>query len=395
MAPEKHCWWSPSSAKENILCPARPKMVENAVALQGEQISSKAAQQGTAVHEVMEAYNNTGKLVLDSLEEDWQRQCCRDMVKYQSSLTLSDPDKHVEVKAQLTIAGTKIWGTADLVLTDLNENLLVVMDYKSGIGHPVEVKENAQLMVYALGVIETLGYDLIEPDIMLAINQPRIFKELKTWKLSYADLLDWKAEVLEPAIEQAMKGEPCVPGEVQCRWCAASGNMCGAEKQAVLDLLPEIAKSTNKPEIIDLEPNYIARILSMEKQIQATLKKLKARAIKQAEQGVKFPGLKLVEVVGNKRWTDEQAVGNYLMRHKLSQKERYVTRLVGPTAAEKLLSAKGELTVRTSNWLAKHIARPVTGNTLVPESDPRPEIKTAADDLETENAINIILGGPF
>jgi hypothetical protein len=271
------------------------------------------------------------------------------------------------------------------------DNLLVIMDYKSGIGHPVEVRENPQLLVYALGVLNTLEYNLMEPDILLAINQPRVFKELKTWKLSYADLYDWRADVLEPAVEQAVKGEPCVPGEVQCRWCTASGNICGAEKEKVLDMLPEIAKASNEPGIVNLDPEYIAQILRLDKQIHATLKKIKTRAIKMAEQGTQFPGLKLVETIGNKRWTDEKAVSTYLMRHKLSQKERFVTRLVSPAAAEKLLSAKGELTVRTSNWLNKHIERPVTGVTLVPESDPRPKHETAKTNLETETLLEEIL----
>ena len=64
-------------------------------------------------------------------------------------------DLRVEVKFDLTHIDAEAFGTCDAVIV-APMNRIIVVDYKHGKGHAVEVENNHQLQYYALGAYYAL-----------------------------------------------------------------------------------------------------------------------------------------------------------------------------------------------------------------------------------------------
>ena len=124
----------------------------------------------------------------------------------------------------------------------------------------------------------------------------------------------------------------------------------------------------NRPVL--LSPEQIADMLPKLALVEAWAKKLHAYAYAQALNGVKFPGYKLVAGRANRKWTDPTKVGEILKEDGISEDEIWSKSLIGITEAEKLVGKKH----RVFELAQKGEAKP----TLVPESDPRAELRNAA-----------------
>lgn len=101
-------------------------------------------------------------------------------------------------------------------------------------------------------------------------------------------------------------------------------------------------------------------------------------------QGVRFPNYKVVEGRSNRRYADEDAVAAELRRIGYKVADIYKPReLLGITAMEKLVGKK-----RFGEVAGAYLVKPEGAPTLVPESDKRPELNTAAqaaEDFKEEN----------
>lgn len=94
--------------------------------------------------------------------------------------------------------------------------------------------------------------------------------------------------------------------------------------------------------------------------------------------GKPVPGWKLVAGrPGNRKWSDETDAAKLLAIH-LSSDERYEKTLISPAKAEKLLKDK-QLSTRFENRMRDLTVRGEGKPTLVPETDPRPELVLTAE----------------
>ena len=94
-----------------------------------------------------------------------------------------------------------------------------------------------------------------------------------------------------------------------------------------------------------------------------------------------YEGWKVVEGKSNRKFTDEKKVAAAVQKLGL---DPYEKKLLGITDMTKLLGK-----ARFEKVLGKLIIKPAGKPTLVPESDKRPPMNTAADDFndnDTENA---------
>ena len=94
-------------------------------------------------------------------------------------------------------------------------------------------------------------------------------------------------------------------------------------------------------------------------------------ALKEAVKGKKWNGYKLVEGKSSRKYTDEKKVAEKIIK---AGYDPYDKSVLGITAMEKMLGKKkfGEL-------LSGLVEKPQGKPALVPESDARPEMKTAAN----------------
>jgi len=369
----EHSWFSPSAAKRIIKCPASVKLIE---ALNLPDVTNEYAERGTDCHVAMEAYDMGVPPVKDQFKEDWQYQAVMDALKQRDELFVkSVVDFYTERRITLSGFGhPDIFGTLDyMALTE--DRKAFIVDYKFGAGIKVSPKKNPQLMIYALGMIHDKMLEGID-NFVLTIIQPRIYEHPLTWKVSKDELIKWFHDELEPAIEKAKAGEGFGPDEEACRWCPCNTpDKCEALKQSVLSMLDDIEKVTSKEAASKSDLDVIKMLLDKKALISQALKNVEAAAVDMMKSGVKIEGYKLVKKLGHTTWIDTKKADTFLKGKKLKQKERYKMVLISPSKAKKALSMAGQLTKSSVNRLNALTHRPDRGLVLVPEDDPRPEVK--------------------
>lgn len=282
-------------------------------------------------------------------------------------MTQSEVRLLVESRVQLT---PKIWGTADALIWSNDYRRLDVFDLKLGAGVFVEAEANEQLLVYALAAMAEMGRVPVQVEIVnLHIVQPLYTGAAphRTWTPSTEELTDFRARVAEASLQVEKKDAPLTPGS-WCRFCpvretcpaVAADALAGAQ-----DLFEDLTPLTpvKAPPLLEmLTEEQLAFILTkaaaMESWIEAARGHAKARAIA----GKMIPGHKLVESVGHRKWTDEQAALGALSA--IGVDPWAPRKLISPAQAEKATKAAKEVTARLA-------VAEVVGVHLVPNSDRR------------------------
>lgn len=264
-----------------------------------------------------------------------------------------------------------IFGTMDCGILD--GDMYHVIDYKHGAGVAVEVEDNPQMMIYALGALGKRATGSAIKTVRLTIVQPRKPHPdgpVRYWDIDYADLYDWAENVLIPAAKATeLENAPFVPGDKQCRWCEASRqSKCPALLGAVQDvagmsLISPIVETPRLPDPGSLTVADKARVLALAGLLETWIDNVRASALEEAQAGVQFPGLKLVHKITRRRWRDEAQVAAALQ--PALGDEIWDTKLRSPSQIEKLLGKGGK------EALAPLTESPIGDLTLAPESDRR------------------------
>ena len=296
----------------------------------------------------------------------------------------SSPKEHnmtggrIEFEVQIT---ADCRGTIDALLW--NPEILIAGDLKMGKGVIVDVENNPQLMIYAVGGLIWLQQEhgITPKKVILYIFQPRTVNPIRKWEIDRADLIMWYRDTLKPAIEEIKAGsDECVPGEDQCRWCPVSN--CAAQAKQLIktaerafapfteEVKPKIETATsstlNLADISELLPSF--------KHIKNWIKSLEAYALGKALEGVHVPGHKVVEGRSNRKWkADEMIIAEWL---KSKGYEAYDDPpLLSPAKVEKAMGKKDA----EAHGLTNYITKPPGQPTLVIETDKRPVIDMEVD----------------
>lgn len=261
------------------------------------------------------------------------------------------------------------FGTGDLVI--IADNVLEIVDLKYGKGVPVSAEGNTQMRLYALGAINMFGHLYEIGTVRMTIVQPRL-DSISTDELTVENLLHWADETVRPKAELAMAGEGEYVAGDHCRFCRAR-YICRARAKANL----ELAKfEFQEPPLLTYQE--IAEVLGRAEELQKWAADVHAYALDQAENhGVKFPGWKLVEGRSNRKYADEEAVAQALLAEGYEEHTIFKRSLLGITDMEKTIGKK-----RFAEILGDLVIKPMGKPTLVPESDKRPEISSAASAAE-------------
>jgi hypothetical protein len=123
-----------------------------------------------------------------------------------------------------------------------------------------------------------------------------------------------------------------------------------------------------------LSHEEIAEILTKISELKAWAADVENYALGQArDRGVKFAGWKLVEGRSNRQYLDEEKVAETLIAAGYEEDRLFIKSLLGITAMEKFIGKK-----KFAELLKELVVKPAGKPTLVPESDKRPEINSAA-----------------
>lgn len=374
--PEKHALLSASSADRWMHCPPSARLTASL-----PDTTSDYAQAGRVAHAIGELRlrkqflepmsQKTFTARLNKLKKDphFDPEMLRtteeyaDFVTEQALAFSARPYVAVEQVVDFSSFVPEGFGTADCIL--IGSDVLHIIDYKHGQGHPVDAQDNPQLKLYALGAIMRYYQFYSIQIVRMSIVQPRA-GGIKTWETTREALIDWGVQTVRPLAKAAFagEGEPA-PGD-WCAFCKLKGN-CRARGQY---LALEAFGQKPAPTYSDQE---LGDILRRAKGLAAWAKDLEDYALQAALAGRDIPGWKAVEGRSIRQFDDPTAAFNDLIAAGYDEALLYERKPLTLAQLEKALGKKA-----FQDAAGAHIVTPPGKPTLAPESDKRQAINAAA-----------------
>ena len=370
-----HARFSPSASKRHLTCTPSLLLEE-----QFPDATSDFALEGTAGHALAEHLIKKylkirSRRPTSDYYTDEPVEAVEDYVGYVKeqieAARTSDTTATFAVEQRINVDSyvKDCFGTADMVI--VIKDVLHIIDLKLGKGVPVSAEENTQLMIYALGAIDSYDFLYDFQRVKLTIYQPRL-QRLSSWETTIAYLRQWADTALKPKGAMALAGEgEYSPGE-HCRFCKAK-NQCRARADEMLRLTQLEFKVA--PLLSDDE---IAEVISKADELARWASDIYAYAQDKAiTEGKEWTGYKLVRGKTNRKYTDEENVIE--AANKAGYKDIFKTSLIGITEMEKLMGKK-----KFNDILGDLVYKPEGKLTLVPKSDKREavHISTATEDFK-------------
>ncbi len=379
--PSKHALLSPSAAHRWINCTAAP-LLERTEPDKG----SSFAEEGTLAHAYC-AKKLKSFLGLPTVDEE--REIAQLGAKYHTGEMDEYTDAYKTIVCEKFNAGRQrtkdaqllvevqldfgryipeAFGTSDAIV--IADGVMEVIDFKYGKGVKVSAVENPQMMIYALGAWELFNFEYNIQSVRMTIVQPRI-DNLSEYEIGAGELLKWADNVLRPKAEEAYNGGKQKPGE-WCRFCKIK-----AKCKMLSSVCIDTQKANADPRLISDE-DMAHTILPMLSTFKTWLSGVEEYSLQQAMSGVHYEGFKVVEGRSVRKIVNQDAVID-LLKGEGFAKESYLkpTELRSITDIEKLIGKK-----RFDSLCADYIVKPQGKPTLVPSSDKRPEVNTAAEDFK-------------
>jgi len=280
-------------------------------------------------------------------------------------LSCTDPYIAVEHRLDFSEYVPGGFGTGDFLA--IGDGVIEVIDFKGGRGVRVNADHNSQLMLYGLGALLEFDplYDI--KTVRMTIVQPRL-QNISSFEMDADELIRWADEYLRPRALLAQKGEGDFCAGEHCRWCKARFT-CRARSEYFMELA---RRDFKQPDLLTDEE--IADMLPIAEALNNWVQDLMAFATQQAVEGKQWTGYKLVAGRTVRKYTSEAEVIKACT--DAGYTDIYKTTLLGVGDLEKRMGKKAFRDV-----LGKLVYKPEGTPTLVPVSDPRQAISTAAADF--------------
>lgn len=313
----------------------------------------------------------------------------------------------------------EMFGTADAIIVSgrthpvngvTEPQQLVVIDLKYGTGVVVEVRDNPQLMEYALASMLSVPH---EGDGMWAdarfrtiIVQPRAPHpdgSVREWEYSYDEIREFGHKLLKGAHAAHAPDAPLTPGS-WCRWCKAAA-FCPALMKETQDVAqrefdtyvtPDNATITiptarfdlthpddkytleiveAKYDVVTPDPDRISlgqaiAVLDKAEMVEGFIAAIRERIRAEIAAGREVPGWKLVAGRPQREWVSEADVEEWYRDHVGGAGELYEMTMRSPAQIEKIVGKKN---------LPADLYRKVSkSEKLVRADDPRPALPSSA-----------------
>lgn len=337
-------------------------------------IQSKYAEEGTLAHKVASTFLDDGiwlpesdqemrdylSIYIDCVTEDWKK-----------AHKVPAARLFVEQGFHLNTIHKDLYGTADAVIYDHLARTLRVYDLKYGQGLIVEVENNEQLMYYGLGaLLEIQKSGLTVNEVELIIVQPRAPHDdgqVRRWKFSTIELIEFKADLLESALETEKENAALRSGG-HCRFCPAAGICPELAKKA--QAIARIEFPVIEPEIVPIyDAEILAKTLEAIPLLKTYIESVHEFAYNEACAGRIPPRFKLVQKRPTRKWYNIEEVEKVLTQiESIDKAKLYDISLKSPAQIEKILPKNINLNID------ELCLKESSGNTLVPIGDKREAI---------------------
>lgn len=282
----------------------------------------------------------------------------------------------LELRMSMAHVHEVMFGTGDAVIYKVRQKRLVIGDFKYGQGIAVEVEDNTQLLIYAIGAVAM--FREIHPDceiesVTLMVVQPRANHAGGPVREHTLPL--WELEFFEEALKaQAARTdtdtETYVTGS-HCRFCPAAPE-CMALAMRIYDLtcVPRDRRLQEKDfiPVSNLSPQEVATIVHNAGMIYSWVKRVQEHALAMAYEGSPPPGFKLVNSVPRRKIADPEAAALDLELEGFDTDDfMEPAKLRGVTALEALLGKKA-----FRELIGPYVIKESSSIALAPVDDPRP-----------------------
>lgn len=368
----QHAKLSASGSAQWLNCPGSVKAQEN----YGDD-TNEFAMEGTRAHEVADrclkkgkdAAKYVGKTVHNVVIDSTMAEYVQEYLDYVRSHEGENTKLFTEERVDFSNVVPEGFGTLDAAVLDYDTGICHIFDLKYGRGVQVYSYENTQSQLYALGMINELGWMDAIKSFRIHIVQPRKVTP-PPWDVSVADLQQFATFATERAELAMTNSAPRVPGDKQCQWCKAKGD-CAALGKFVEESISAEFDDLDNICAEDLDDYRKKTILDNKKLIINFVEAVEKSVYNQIEDGTGFDGYKLVSGRSARVWTDDAEA--YLVT--TLGDDAYNKKLIGVGAAEKLVEDKKDLDA----YLTKPEGKP----TLAPEHDKRDAINNdVTEDFE-------------
>ena len=351
-----------STAKRVIGCPGSVALC----AKMPPKPSSKYADEGTLLHNVMDVILSTGQTPESCIDMTYEgiklTQELIDEKVYPALKALDeiDPNKEMEYATETRVGFGDllpgVFGSTDL-LGRIGRRAFI-LDWKFGSGVPVDAEDNPQLMFYAAAAMRTPEVQWVFDDcdeIECIIVQP---PSVKRWTTDKKRIKAFEQELLMAVKIAQLPDAPINTGD-HCRWCAAKPTcpkMTGAVDRAVhaqLDIL-NVAQISSYLKQADMLEQWITDLRALAHQV--------------LEAGKPVPGYKLVAKRAIRQWGDDDQALVAMLNEGIPEEELTTVKVISPAQAEKVLKKHGK------QLPANQVVAVSSGSTLAEESDPRPAV---------------------
>jgi len=229
-----------------------------------------------------------------------------------------------------TKSGITIKGKFDVSTIGL-DGKLYIHDLKYGYGL-VEVKENWQLIGYAVG--EIIRRELKPRNIVMVIHQPRPHHEdgpTRLWEVTYEQLLEYKTKI-EEKMMSIVEGDKTLATGKQCQYCNAAP-VCPAFNKAYhrgVDLVHDFIQDGISDEELAYQLDLLKRVEELVKTRRGSLDQLTVSRLKE---GKIIPNYSMEPNYAHRSWRANITPDVVLM---LTGKDITDKVIMSPAQAEKL-----------------------------------------------------------
>ena len=351
-----------STAKRVISCPGSVALC----AKMPPKPSSKYADEGTLLHNVMDLILTTGQTPESFAGMEYEGiKLTQELIDEKvypalAALDAIDPKKEMEYATETRVGFGSylpdVFGSTDL-LGRIGKRA-VILDWKFGSGVAVAAEENEQLMFYAAAAMRTPEVQWVFDncdEIECIIVQP---PSVKRWVTTTKRIKAFEQELAMAVKISQMPDAPLSSGE-HCRWCAAKPTcpkMTGLADRALhaqLDVI-NVEQIANYLKKADMLEQWIADVRGLAHQI--------------LDAGKPVPGFKLVAKRATRQWVDDDQALVAMLNEGIPEDELTATKVISPAQAEKVLKKHGK------QLPANQVVAVSSGSTLVEDSDPRPAV---------------------
>jgi len=343
-----------STAKRVMNCPGSVKLAQSVP----PRPTSKYAEEGSLLHDAIHKILSHGASTDDfGLGDDLIERKLRPAL---DALNEIDPNSQMEFQTEISVSFggylAGVFGSCDLI--GRIGNRAVVLDWKFGDGVAVDAVENHQLLFYAAAAMRTddarWAFEGVTEIECIIVQPPYV----KRWLTTPGRVKAFERELYDAVTTALRPNAPVKIGD-HCKWCPAK------------PICPAMTGETERAlriQLNSISPEGYSNALVIADRLEDWIKSVREMAQQALENDITIPGFKLVPKRATRQWVNDEGALEALREMGLESDELTETKLRSPAQVEKVLK-KHKLELPKD-----HVVAVSTGNTIAPESDPRPAV---------------------